>query len=68
MKGERDFLRLVFEWIIETERAVGLSDAHELVVLADAFGAAERAGLDLASTETNGKVRDGSILGLTGTM
>mmetsp|Transcript_117262 Transcript_117262/g.163140 ORF Transcript_117262/g.163140 Transcript_117262/m.163140 type:complete len:324 (-) Transcript_117262:619-1590(-) len=43
-----------------------LLDAHELVVLGVALGAAGRAGLDLARAEAHGQVGDGHVLGLTG--
>ena len=51
-------LGLFPEWILETEGIVGFSNAHKLVVLCDAFAAAEGAGLDLAGAEADGEVRD----------
>ena len=41
----------------------GFFDAHELVVFADAVGAAGTAGLDEASVERDDEVGDGGVLG-----
>ena len=43
-------------------------DAEKLVVLRDAIGAAERAGLDLAGVGRHGDVGDGGVFGLAGAM
>lgn len=43
-----------------------LFDAEELVVFADAVGAAERTCFDLARVGRNGDVRDGRIFRFTG--
>ena len=43
-----------------------LFDTHQLVVFADAVGAAGGAGFDLAGAECHGEVGDGGVLGFTG--
>src|SRR6266581_6217979 len=43
-----------------------LLDAQQLVVLGDAVGAGQRAGLDLHGVEAHGDVGDGAVLGFAG--
>src|SRR5690606_39817145 len=45
-----------------------LFDAQQLVVLGDAVGAAQRAGLDLTSGSADGEIGDGAVFGLAGAM
>lgn len=49
----------------ESQKAANILDAQKGVVLRDALAPCGCTSLDLADTESNGKVGDDSVLGLT---
>ena len=52
---------ILFKWLGKLESGVAFGDAHKLVVFGNAFRAGERAGLDLAGAETDGKMSNRGI-------